>query len=149
VKDDPGKDPSWSDPRPITNLEAWAVANWDWFDSVHAHPILRPNRKYKPDIDILIAGCGPNQAAIYAFTNRAAKVVGVDISESALDHAHYLKDQHGLDNLELRLPSVEKLPTLELEFDLVVATEVLDRLPDPQAGMKALAGRLRPGSAGE
>ncbi|MDT5350302.1 MAG: hypothetical protein QOH91_3589 [Mycobacterium sp.] len=25
----------------------------------------------------------------------------------------------------------------------MVATEVLDRLPDPQAGMKALAGRLR------
>jgi SAM-dependent methyltransferase len=136
-------DPRWTYPPPIKDLEAWTALNWDWFDPVHSHRILWPDRDYKPDLDILIAGCGTNQAAVYAFTNRAAKVVAVDISEPALDHQQSLKDKHGLDNLELHLLPIEKLPTLGLEFDLVVATAVLDRLADPLAGMKALAGCLR------
>ena len=148
VKKDPpdialGKDQRWTYPRPLDDLEAWTVVNWDWFDPVHSHRILWPNREYKPDLDILIPGCGANQAAVFAFTNRAAKVVAVDISEPALDHQQYLKDKYGLSNLELHLLPVEELPTLGLDFDLVVASGVLDHMADPQAGMKALAGCLR------
>jgi SAM-dependent methyltransferase len=148
VKDNPRansasrQDPRWRYPPPIKDLEAWTALNWDWFDPVHAHRILWPNRDYKPDLEILIAGCGANQAAVYAFTNRAAKVVAVDISEPALENHQYLKDKHGLDNLELRLLPIEEAPTLGLDFDLVVATAVLDRLADPLAGMRALAGCL-------
>jgi SAM-dependent methyltransferase len=108
---------------------------------------LWPDREYKPDLDILIAGCGTNQAAVFAFTNRAAKVVAVDISQSSLDHQQYLKDKHGLQNLELHLLPIEELPTLGLDFDLVVSTGVLHHMADPLAGMKALAGCLRPDGA--
>lgn len=90
----------WLYPHPIADLEAWTTANWEWFDPVHSHRILWPDREYRPDLDILIAGCGTNQAAIFAFTNRAAKVVAIDISRPALDHQQYLKDKHGLANLE-------------------------------------------------
>ncbi|SGB65529.1 asparaginyl-tRNA synthetase [Mycobacterium tuberculosis] len=76
----------WLYPHPIADLEAWTTANWEWFDPVHSHRILWPDREYRPDLDILIAGCGTNQAAIFAFTNRAAKVVAIDISRPALDH---------------------------------------------------------------
>ena len=137
------RDQRWRYPPPIEDLEAWGVMNWDWFDPVHAHRILWPNRKYKADLDILIAGCGINQAAVFAFTNRKAKVVAVDISESALEHQQHLKDKYGLDNLELHLLPIEELLTLGLDFDLVVATGVLDHMEDPLAGMKALAGCLR------
>ena len=102
-----------------------------------------------PDLDILIAGCGTNQAAIFAYTNPAAKVVGVDISQPSLDHQQYLKDKHGLWNLELHLLPIEEVPTLGLDFDLVVSTGVLMVLADPLAGMKALGkaacGRTAPG----
>jgi SAM-dependent methyltransferase len=134
----------WRYPHPIQDLEGWVAGNWEWFDPVHAHRILWPDREYKPDLDILIAGCGTNQAAIYAFTNAAAKVVAVDVSQSSLDHQQYLKDKHGLFNLELHLLPIEELPTLGLDFDLVVSTGVLHHLADPLVGMNALAGCLRP-----
>jgi len=63
------------------------------------------DREYKADLDILIAGCGTNQAAVFAFMNPDAKVVAVDISQPSLDHQQYLKDKHGLFNLELQQAS--------------------------------------------
>src|SRR6516164_3926191 len=125
-------------PEPIQDLKAWTENNWEWFDPVHAHRILWPDREYKPDLDILIAGCGTNQAAVFAYTNPAARVVAVDTSQPSLDHQQYLKDKHGLFNLELHRLSIEELPTLGLDFDLVVSTGVLMVLADPLAGMKAL-----------
>ena len=53
----------WTYPRPIQDLEAWVINNWEYFDPSHAHRIFWPDREYKPDLDILIAGCGTNQAA--------------------------------------------------------------------------------------
>src|SRR4051794_8939399 len=86
----------WTYPRPIQDLEAYVVKHWELFDPSHAHRIFWPDREYKPDMDILIAGCGTNQAAVFAFNNPAAKVVAVDISQSSLDHQQYLKHKHGL-----------------------------------------------------
>jgi SAM-dependent methyltransferase len=153
VTDDPRADvvsrqyERWRYPRPIQDLDAWVVNNWQWFDPVHAHRMLWPDRDYKPDLDILIAGCGTNQAAIFAYTNPAARVVAVDISQPSLDHEQYLKDKHGLWNLELHRLPIEELPTLNRDFDLVVSTGVLHHLVDPLGGMNALAGCLRPDGA--
>ena len=135
----------WRFPDPIPDLEAWVAAgNRDWFDPFYAHRVLWPDREYEPEMDILIAGCGTNQAAAFAFTNRAANVVAVDISQPSLDHQQYLKDKHALENLELHRLPIEELATLGRDFDLVVASGVLHHLADPLAGMKALAGCLRP-----
>jgi SAM-dependent methyltransferase len=62
-----------------------------------------PTATYRPDLDILIAGCGTNQAAVFAFSNTEANVVGIDISQPSLDHQQYLKHKHGLANLQLHL----------------------------------------------
>ncbi len=137
----------WRYPEPIQDLEAWLRGSWQWFDPSHASRIFWPDREYKRDLDILIAGCGTNQAAVFAFTNPDAKVVGVDISQPSLDHQQYLKDKHGLWNLDLRLLPIEELPTLGMDFDLIVSTGVLHHMADPAAGMKALAACLRPDGA--
>jgi SAM-dependent methyltransferase len=134
-------------PQPIEDLEIWLANNWEWYDPSHAHRVLWPDREYKPDMDILIAGCGTNQASVLAFMNPDAKVVAVDISQPSLDHQQYLKDKHGLFNLELHLLPIEELPTLGLDFDLVISTGVLHHLADPQAGMNAVASCLRPDGA--
>ena len=134
-------------PQPIQDLEVWLANNWEWFDPSHAHRVLWPDREYQPDLDILIAGCGTNQAAVFAFMNADAKVVAVDISQPSLDHQQYLKDKHGLFNLELHRLPIEELPSLGLDFDLIVSTGVLHYLADPQAGMNAVAGCLRPDGA--
>ena len=137
----------WRYPPPIRDLEAWSAHNWEWFDPAHADRVLWPDRQYRPDLDILIAGCGTNQAAIFAFNNRGAKVVGVDISQPSLDHQQYLKYKHSLTNLELHRLPIEELSTFGLDFDLVVSTGVLHHMADPLAGLKALAGCLRPDGA--
>ncbi len=133
----------WRYPRPIYDLDGLDNNIWHWYDPSRFHEVLWPDREYKPDLDILIAGCGTNQAAVFAYRNPAAKVVAVDISQPSLQHQQYLKDKHGLSNLELHLLPIEELPTLGLDFDLIVSTGVLHHWTDPLIGMKALAGCLR------
>ena len=71
----------WMYPQPIEDVEAWlSRGNYQLFDPIRANRIIWPDREYRPDLDILIAGCGTNQAAVFAFTNRAARVVAVDIA---------------------------------------------------------------------
>jgi len=134
----------WRYPEPIQDLEAWTADNWQFFDPSHSHRLMWPDREHRGDLDLLIAGCGTNQAAVYAYTNPEARVLGVDISQPSLDHQQYLKDKHGLKNLELKLLPIEELPTLGRDFDLVVSTGVLHHMADPQAGMNSLARCLRP-----
>lgn len=134
----------WTYPDPIQDIEEWLVDGWQWYDPIHSYGIFWPDREYNPDMDILIAGCGSNQAAIIAYNNRGARVVGIDVSQRSLDHEQYLKDKHGLTNLELHRLPIEEVSTLGRDFDLIMSTGVLHHLADPQVGMNALAKHLRP-----
>ena len=127
----------WTYPEPIQNLETWAANNWQWFDPSHAHRVLWPGRPLQADIDILIAGCGTNQAAVIAYTNPSAQVVAIDVSKASLDHHRWLKDRYTLSNLELHQLPIEQVASLDHHFDLVVTTGVLHH-------MRALAECLRP-----
>lgn len=135
----------WEYPPPVADLDAWAATgHWDWFDPFWSHRIYWPNRgEYSPDLDILIAGCGTSQAAECAFTNRGAKVVAIDVSRSALNHEQYLKDKHGLNNLELHLLPIEEAGALERDFDLIVCSGVLHHMANPLTGLKSLGKCLR------
>lgn len=137
----------WQYPPPVTDLDAWTTNHWDWFDPFWAHRLLWPDREYRPDLDILIAGCGTFQAAVYAYTNRAAKVVAIDVSRTALDHQQFLKDKHQLHNLELHRLAIEEVAALDRDFDLIVSTGVLHHLADPLTGLTALGRCLRPDGA--
>ncbi len=133
----------WVYPPPIQDLDEWSAGNFDWTDPAHAHWIYWPDREYPSGLDILVAGCGANQAACFAFTNPSAKVVAIDVSQPSLDHQQYLKDKHALHNLELHLLPIEEVSALGLDFDLVACIGVLHHLADPAKGMQALAGCLR------
>lgn len=134
----------WPYPAPISDLPSWLATNWEWFDPRHSHRLLWPNRDYKPDSDILIAGCGSNQAAVFAFTNPSANVVAIDVSPAALEHHALLKSQYNLKNLELHLLPMEQARDLGREFDLIVSTGSLHHIADPKRGMSTLAECLRP-----
>jgi SAM-dependent methyltransferase len=133
----------WVYPKPILDLRNWLEHNWQWFDPSHANRIFWPNKSYKPDLDILIAGCGTNQAAVFAYNNPDAKIVAIDVSRPSLDHHQYLKDKYVLKNLELHLLPIEGIGSLGLDFDLIVSTGVLHHLADPKVGLQALAHCLR------
>ncbi len=134
----------WVYPEPITDLPAWLVNNWQWFDPSHAHRLFWPDRDYRAGMDILVAGCGTNQAAVIAFTNPGAHVVAIDVSQQSLDHQQFLKNKYGLNNLELHRLPIEDIDRLARDFDLIMSTGVLHHMASPEAGMKALAQCLRP-----
>lgn len=133
----------WEYPPPVADLAAWCESHWDWFDPCWAHRVLWPDRDYQPDLDILIAGCGTFQAALFAFKNPGATVVGIDVSQNALNQHNRLKDKHGLQNLQLHLLPIEEVSTLGRDFDLIVSSGVLHHMADPLAGLTALGACLR------
>ncbi len=133
----------WVYPEPILDLPGWMENNWQWFDPRIAHRMFWPDRAYAPRMDILIAGCGTNQAAMFAHSNPSAKVVAIDVSQTSLDHHQFLKDEFGLTNLELHRLPIEKVDSLGQSFDLIVSSGVLHHMADPLIGMQSLAGVLR------
>ena len=133
----------WVYPEPILDLPGWLENNWQWFDPAIAHRMFWPDRHNVEDLDILVAGCGTNQAAVFAYTNPTSRVVAIDVSQASLDHHQYLKSKFGLRNLELHRLPIEDLPSLNRSFDLIVSSGVLHHLADPLVGLTALAGSLR------
>src|SRR5215212_1129575 len=64
--------------------------------------LLWPHKEYRADLDVLVAGCGTWQSAKFALTHPAARVVGIDISTTSLEHTEWLKRKYSLTNLESR-----------------------------------------------
>src|ERR1700712_1760457 len=105
---------------------------------------LWPEGRTRQDLRILCAGCGSSQAALIALNNPDCAVLGIDLSETSLAHTNRHRDRHSLGNLELRQMSLLDVGELNRSFDLIISTGVLHHLPDPDAGLKALADVLDP-----
>jgi SAM-dependent methyltransferase len=134
-------------PPPVENLDR-AVDEWQDANRHRAeYHLLWPDRPYRADLDILIAGCGTWQAAKYAVCRPAARVTGVDVSATSIACTDALKRKYNLKNLELRRLPLEDVESLERRFDLVVCTGVLHHLADPDAGLRALGAVVKPDGA--
>jgi SAM-dependent methyltransferase len=134
-------------PPPVDNLDR---ARDEWRDPNRhraEHSLFWPGLPYRADLDILVAGCGTWQAAKYALCRPEARVVGIDVSPTSIEHTEALKRRYGLTNLEIRELPIEGAGELTREFDLVVCTGVLHHLADPDAGLRALASGLKPHGA--
>jgi SAM-dependent methyltransferase len=129
-------------PPPLENLDR---ARDLWQDiNVHRaeYHLLWPDKEYRPDLDVLVAGCGTWQAAKFALCHPAARVTGIDVSPTSLDHTGRLKQKYNLTNLEVRQLSIENVEELDHRFDLIISTGVLHHLVDPDAGLRALRSVL-------
>ncbi len=80
----------WPYPRPADELRQSTSNN--------SYLFYFPTREYWEGIDILVAGCGTNQAAQLALGDRHARVVGIDVSQAALANERRLKEKYGLAN---------------------------------------------------
>jgi SAM-dependent methyltransferase len=130
-------------PPPVENLDR---ARDEWRDEKRhraEYHLLWPERPYRADLDILVAGCGTWQAAKYALCRPDACVTGIDVSPTSLEHTEQLKRKYGLTNLEIRAWPIERAAELERSFDLIVCTGVLHHLADPDAGLRALRPVLK------
>ena len=134
-------------PPPVENLDR-ARDEWQHASRHRAeHHLLWPARPYQADLDILVAGCGTWQAAKYALCRPAARVAGIDVSATSIEHTATLQLKYNLTNLELRQLPIERVDALERRFDLIVCTGVLHHLADPDAGLRALRSVLKPDGA--
>ncbi len=131
---------AWAYPQPIDDIERWqAQGGYQPGDPSLDHDIIWPERAYNPDISILVAGCGTIEAAIEAYNNPRASVVGIDLSPTSLEYATRLKNKHDLANLELLQMDLHNVASLNRKFDLVISFGVLHALPYPQTGLMSLA----------
>jgi len=134
-------------PRPIDNLEAYKH-RWQDIERRQAEfHLLWPDRTYREDFTILIAGCGTSQAAKHALRWPRANVVGIDCSGTSVAYTEQLKKTYNLENLHVRQLALERVSGLNMTFDQIVCTGVLHHLPDPNEGLRALRSVLKPDGA--
>jgi SAM-dependent methyltransferase len=134
-------------PRPRPDLDAY-VEQWRDPERRRAeHSLHFPRIPYRENPDILIAGCGTFQAALHALRWPQGRVVGIDVSDTSLQHTADLKQRYNLANLDIQQLPIERVAELGQSFDLIVSTGVIHHLADPDAGLQALRGVLNPDGA--
>ncbi len=124
--------------------------NWRWHWQA-AYNFCTNRKPKRNDVRILDAGCGTGVGTEYLLhLNPEAEIVGIDLSEGALEVAQKRCSQSGVrENHQApvtfkRLP-IEQAAELEGEFDLINCVGVLHHMPDPVQGIKALAKKVAPG----
>jgi len=133
-------------PPPIDDLTGYGRMWDDQRRRADAH-LFWPEKPYREDRSILVAGCGTSQAAKYALRWPKAQVTGIDFSQASIDQTAKLKRKHSIHNLELETLPVERVGELGRQFDHVVCTGVLHHLADPEVGLCALRDALEPDGA--
>jgi SAM-dependent methyltransferase len=134
-------------PQPIDSLEHYG-RRWKSQQKRRAdYHLFWPDRSYREDHSILVAGCGTSQAAKHALRWPRAQVTGIDLSAMSVRCTEELKRKHNLTNLQVRQLPIDRLNELEKTFDQIICTGVLHHLQDPDAGLAALRDALEPDGA--
>ncbi|MFT0812951.1 class I SAM-dependent methyltransferase [Synechococcus sp. OH20] len=131
-------------PQPIGTVPppGW---NWRWSwpqayaFCTGAHPGRRPVR-------ILDAGCGSGVGTEYiAHQNPNAEIWAFDLSSRALEIAEARCRASQAPPVHFRQLNVYDIDQLPGQFDFINCVGMLHHLPDPVAGLQALANKLAPG----
>ncbi|MGD1910113.1 MAG: methyltransferase domain-containing protein [Rivularia sp. (in: cyanobacteria)] len=119
--------------------------NWRW-KWVSAYNFCTGVKPQTEDVRILDAGCGTGVGTEYlVHLNPQATVVGIDLSEGALNVAKERCQRSGANRVEFHHLSLFDAEQLPGEFDLINCVGVLHHTPDPIRGIQALAKKLAPG----
>jgi len=134
-------------PRPVESLDSYRRLWQERERRCADYHLFWPARLYREDFSILVAGCGTSQAAKHAMRWPEAQVTGIDFSATSVCCTEELKRKYELHNLLVRQLPIERVSELETSFDQIVCTGVLHHLADPDAGLRALRGALKPDGA--
>ena len=134
-------------PPPVEDLDEYKQRWADPQRRLADFHLIWPNREYREEQSILVAGCGASQAAKYALRWPKAQIIGIDCSATSVLHTETLKRRHKLENLRVYQVPIEQVGELGMTFDQVVCTGVLHHLEDPSAGLSCLSRVLSPDGA--
>ncbi len=101
------------------------------------HKIIKEYVGKNKDLSILDVGCGTG--ALIKELERYGAVYGIDFSEEAVSYCR----SRGIKNVEKSI--VEKIPYPEDYFDVVLAMDVLEHIPDDRVGLREIYRVLKPG----
>lgn len=102
-----------------------------------------PDKTFREDLEILIAGCGTAQATEFAITNPKANITAIDLSSRSLEHTRMLLDKYNCTNVTLHQMPLDDVSKLDQQYDLIICTGVLHHMADPSAGLRALRDCLK------
>jgi 2-polyprenyl-3-methyl-5-hydroxy-6-metoxy-1,4-benzoquinol methylase len=130
---------AWHGRYPVDDL-----ADTPWHRLVKKHLDLTRDLKGKRVLEI---GCGRGGFAWWLATQpaRAARVIAVDLSHSAITKARDFAAERAASPLEWLLGDIEALPHPTGAFDTVISCETIEHVPDPRRAIAELARVLRPG----
>ena len=106
----------------------------------------RPDRG--PIEKVLVAGGGTGyEPLLAARQNPGAEVLSLDLSRRSLAYGARMARRLGIGNVRFLQGDLLDVDSLDERFDAILASGVLHHMGDPEAGLRALAGVLRPGGA--
>ena len=132
-------------PKPTENLsEEWIKKNrFQICDPNYCWHRLWPEKPHNTRrLDVLIAGCGSDQAAILAKCNPNHNFVGVDLSENSLKYEKKLIEENKIENLKLYHNDFRSVK-FKKKFDYIISSGVIHHLDDPGTGLKYFNQNLK------
>ena len=126
-------------PEPIEDMKK-AIDNGyiDLSDANLFWDTFFPDKAYTNNLNVLIAGCGTNQAIYLALANPNWKIYGIDLSENSIKFVEKQIKKYDLKNLTIEMKDIFEITSKE-KYDLVISTGVIHHTKDPKLALKTLS----------
>jgi SAM-dependent methyltransferase len=125
-------------PDPILNIDQEFIdPKRHYYDdpTYYWHKIWPEKSFNDKRLEILVAGCGTNQAAVLAKCNPNHSFVGIDLSENSINHHKKLIKKHSIKNIEVICNDFRDV-SFSKKFDLIISQGVIHHLDDPSSALK-------------
>lgn len=109
----------------------------------YARKLAMTRAHFTPESEVLEVGCGTGSTALL-HAPHVRHILATDFSDAMLAIARDKAAAQGIGNVTFQCTRLEDLNEGP-RFDVVMAMSLIHLLPDPEAGVKRMAGLLKPG----
>ena len=101
-------------PPPMDLVDAIRAGRMSPGGSPDAHfRLFWPAQEPRGDLDILVAGCGTQEAVLFGLANPQARIHAIDISPASLEASTDLARAHGVDNITHHNLAIEQTTQID------------------------------------